>query len=584
MIKLAPFFQLLTVKKGFVLTACIAVGIFAGLAASILKRLCEFCQSLAGSLTGDLSFWLLPALPGVGILLCVIFVKFHLRGFHEKGLSGVIAATTKGTSDLKPDRMYAPLLTSGVCVGLGGSAGLEAPIALAGAAIGSNTAKKLGLSGETRTLLLACGGAGGIAAVFNSPVAGALFACEVLLPEFSVPALVPLLMASAAATVVAGVLHPAQPFIKLTEGWSMDALPFYVLLGILAGLVSAYVMRAGALTGRKFEAIGSVWTKALAASAFLYASFLLLPSLRGEGYGQIANIVSGHFEEVLGNSPLAGMACGGWLFLLLIAVLALFKVIVSEATISGGGDGGIFAPSMFTGAFTGLFLARGVNLTGLMHLNEINFIAAGMGGVLSGVMHAPMTGIFLIAEITGGYKLLVPLMIVSALACFTSKRLEQYNVYKRKLNKSGFQFEPNPDAAAIESTGIREILETDFLKLKENDSLRTMIKGVMDSKRNVFPVLDDSGRIAGIVTLDRLRPFLLDSQLYDMALVYDIMEQPGPLLKEGSSLAEAAHLFGNSSLWHIPVENEKGEYLGFISKSGVFDKYRKVLREKPELF
>jgi CIC family chloride channel protein len=219
-----------------------------------------------------------------------------------------------------------------------------------------------------------------------------------------------------------------------------------------------------------------------------------------------------------------------------------------------------------------------------MNLNEVNFIAAGMGGVLSGVMHAPMTGIFLIAEITGGYKLLVPLMIVSALACFTCRRLEPYNVYKRQLCKAGFPLAPNPDSAAAEALQLEGLVETDFAPLKEQDNLREMIRHVMSSRRNVFPVLDEKGSLAGLVTLDKLRPFLLDSQLYEMAIVYDVMAPPGPTLKKGDSLASAARLFEKSGLWNIPVEDEAGAYLGFVSKSGVFDKYREILRNKPELF
>ena len=571
-------------EKGLVPLACVGVGLAAGLAAVLLKRLCDFCHELSGMLPGEYAIWLGPAIPGVGVLLCALFVALFIKGRYEKSLATVIAATSRGTSDLPPSKMYTNVVTSGVCVGLGGSAGLEAPIALTGSAIGSNAAKVLGISGETRTLLLACGGAGGIAAVFNSPVGGALFACEVLLPEFSIPALVPLLMASAGASVLSSVLYSNQPFIALTEGWRLDALPFYVLLGILCGLISVYLMRAGSLVGRFLGIFGGAWTRAFAGAACLYVCFLLMPCLKGEGYGQIGRLVSGDFASILAGGPLSHIDASGWLFAGFLGALVLAKAVVSSMTIESGGDGGIFAPSMFTGAFTGMLLARVVNLSGLFHLNEINFIAVGMGGLLSGVMHAPMTGIFLIAEITGGYKLLVPLMIVSALACFTCKLFEAHNVYKRTLHKSGFSLEQNPDTAAIEATGISELIEGNFMKFNEGETLRDMIRAVMASKQNVFPVLDGAGRLSGIVTLENLRPFLLDSQIYDVTLVYDVMSQPRPSLKEGDSLAAAAHLFEKCGLWQIPVENAEGLYLGFVSKSGVFDKYREVLRNKQELF
>lgn len=575
----------MTRQKGFVLLACVLVGLFAGLAAVALKRICDLFHGFSSSLSGEeWAFWLVPALPALGIFICTALVALFIKGRYQKGLSCVVETTSRGISDLPPSKIYSHVVTSGVCVGLGGSAGLEAPIALTGSAIGSNAAKALGISGETRTLLLACGGAAGIAAVFNSPVGGALFACEVLLPEFSIPALVPLLMSSAAASVLSSVLYSKQPFIALTEGWDINALPFYVFLGIVCGFVAAYVMRANAWAGRRLELFKNVWLKALAGAATLYVAFLLMPCLGGEGYDRVSTIVSGDFNALFAASPFPWIDCGGWLFVGVVALIVFAKPLVSATTIESGGDGGIFAPSMFTGAFTGLLVSRSVNLSGAMHLNEVNFIAVAMGGLLSGVMHAPMTGIFLIAEMTGGYKLLVPLMIVSALACFTCRRLEPYNVYKRSLHKAGFPLEQNPDTAAMESMDIAGLVETDFLKLKESDTLRDMIRAVMGSRRNVFPVVDSNGRLAGIVTLDNLRPFLLDSQLYDMALVYDVMSQPGPRLKNGDSLASAARLFEKCGLWNIPVERENGVYLGFVSKSGVFDKYRDALRNKPELF
>ncbi len=573
-------------EKGFILLSCVVVGVLAGTAAVALKSFCDLCHSLSmhcAGAWGAWGFWLIPALPAIGIMLCVLFVKFAVKGRYDKSLSSVIAATAKGTSDIHFGKMYSHIVTSGVSVGLGGSAGLEAPIALTGSALGSNAAKAIGLGGESRTLLLACGGAAGIAAIFNSPVGGTLFACEVLLPEFSVPALVPLLMSAATATVVSSVLYSNQPFIALSEGWRLDALPFYVLLGAFCGLVSAYLIRSSSWAGGRIGKFGNVWTRALAGGAILYLAFLLMPSLRGEGYSSIAAIVSGDCLSLFKGSPFEALSGQAWTLVALLGALILLKGALSAVTIESGGDGGIFAPSMYTGAFAGLFLARAVNLSGVFVLNEVNFIAVGMGGVLAGVMHAPMTGIFLIAEITGGYKLFIPLMIVAALSCFICKRFEPFNVYKKPLMASGLSLGSNPDTAAVEATSLRDLVERDYMAVKEDDTLRSLIRTAMASKRNIFPVVDAKGSLKGIVTLDNLRPFLLDSQLYDVALVYDIMSPPGPSLSESDSLADAARLFEKSSLWNIPVSKD-GAYLGFVSKAGVFDRYRQKLRDKPELF
>jgi CIC family chloride channel protein len=570
-------------RKGAVLVTCVIIGLLAGLAAALLKHICDFIHHTTRLLPPEWGFWGAPLLPAIGILICVGLVALFAKGHYVKGLSCVIATTTKGTSDLPPSKCASHIVTSGVGVGLGGSAGLEAPIALTGAAIGSNIAKTLGLSSETRTLFLACGGAAGIAAVFNSPVGGALFACEVLLPAFSVPALVPLLMSSAAAAVLSSILYSKQPFIALTDGWNMRALPFYVLLGLFCGVIGAYVMRVNGWVSSKLEAYKNPWLRALVAGVALYLAFLLFPCLKGEGYSQVADIVVGDFHKLFVNSPLEGLSSYGWIFVSVVASLVLLKAAVSSASIEGGGDGGIFAPSMFIGAFAGLLLSRSSNLLGA-DLSEVNFIAVGMGGVLSGVMHAPMTGIFLIAEITGGYKLLIPLMIVSSLACFACRRIEPFNIYKRALNRAGFQLEPNPESAAMETLSLSSLVERDFVKLGEGDSLRDMLKAVMASKRNIFPVIDAKGRLSGIVTLDNLRPYLLDAKLYDLVLAYDVMGSPGPALKSGDSLAEAARLFEKCGLWNLPVQGADGRHIGFVSKSGVFDKYREMLRNKPELF
>lgn len=576
-------------EQPYILLLSVIVGVFSGLAAVVLKRVTACTHSYADKVSEAAGPWVLPLLPVAGIFLCVILVRLFLRKEpYEKSLSGVIVQTSRGTSCVKRYHCWAHIFTSGICVGLGGSAGLEAPIALTGSAIGSNFSRLVRTGAETRTLLLACGGAAGISAIFNSPVAGALFACEILLPSFSVPALVPLLMASASAAVVSQLLYVEHPFLESSSDWNTINLPFYVILGVVAGLISAYTIHFAVRIGAFASKYRNVWLKALAGSVVLAVMLFFLPGLRGEGYGFINALVSGSESALMRGSPLEGLVTGGWVFLIACISLVLLKIFSSSATIESGGDGGIFAPSMFIGAMTGFCVSRFFNLLfpalGFdYHLNEANFLAVGMGGVLAGVMHAPMTGMFLIAEMTGGYKLFIPLMITVALSSFISKRIMKYNVYKSAIAVSGGAPEPNQSAVIMEKVGLRELVENNFLPVSPEDTLRTLLKRIMGSRRNLFPVLDDLGGIIGIVTLDDVRPYLLNSELYDVVLVYDIMKPAGPSLDAGDTLASATRLFESTHLWLIPVEDD-GKYIGFVSKAGVFDKYREMLRNKRELF
>ena len=327
--------------KAYILLLSVIVGVLAGLAAVLLKSSTELFHHISDWICGKSGRWCLPFLPAVGIFLCVILVKLFIRkGKYEKSLSGVIVETSKGTSDIKKRHCWAHIITSGICVGLGGSAGLEAPIALTGSAIGSNFSKLVRTGTETRTLLLACGGAAGISAIFNSPVAGALFACEILLPSFSVPALVPLLMASASAAVVTELLSGKHPFIQSSSGWSTMNLPFYVILGVLAGFISAYTIYFASRIAKKVGRYENVWLKAACGSVILAIMLIFFPALRGEGYGFIGALVDKNESLIMQGSPLSGLVNGGWIFLISCFALVLMKVFSSAVTIESGGMAG----------------------------------------------------------------------------------------------------------------------------------------------------------------------------------------------------------------------------------------------------
>lgn len=577
-------------EKNYFLILSILAGLLSGCAAVLLKGFAHALHSLtelAAQSGGPGVSFLMPLFPCAGIFFCILFVRLFVKKHrYEKSLAGVIESTTNGTADIPVQKTYSHIITSGVSVGLGVSAGLEAPIALTGSAIGSNLAKLFRLGREGRTLLLACGGAAGVSAVFNSPVAGALFACEILLPEFSVPALIPLLISSATAAVVAHVLYRYPTFSIEVSDWAVQNIPWYILLGVAAGLVSAYVIRTSLLLSGRFALFRNVWVRGAAACVIVYCTFLTLPVLQGEGYTFINSLVHGDAMDMMAPSPVRFLFENRWMFLALAGLLVFAKAAVSTTCLAGGGDGGIFAPSMFTGALLGFFCARLIRLLGIYgsaQVSETNFIAIGMGGVLAGVMHAPMTGMFLIAEITGGYKLFIPLMIVTSLSYFISRALTKYNVYKSVIAQRGGAPDRSREVAAIASMHVGDFTEHNFTIIRPTDTLRMLLNAVMSSKRNIFPVVDNENRLVGLVTLDNVRPFLLDDQLYDVALVYDIMSGTGPVLNDTDTLSDATKLFERLHAWNLPVVHD-GVYQGFVSKSGVFDRYRDAVKDRHDFF
>ncbi|MBR2364109.1 MAG: chloride channel protein [Lentisphaeria bacterium] len=574
--------------KGFILLLSVITGVVSGAGAVLLKHFTHFCHHLVDKIPCNslLMQFLAPLIPCCAILICIFIVRYIYRlKQYDKSLACVILSTTNGTSDLPPSKMYSHILTSGLAVGFGASAGLEAPSALTGSAIGSNIAKMLRLGREGRTLLLACGGGGAISAIFDSPVAGALFACEILLPSFSVPALVPLLMASAAASVVSQLFAIPSAFIQLSEGtaWTIHNIFCYVLIGVCCGLLSAFVIKSTLFIGKKLKKFSNKYVEIFASLTMIYLTFLLFPALKGEGYSHISALIEGKSATVLSGSLLAFLAENPWWTASVIALLFLLKPVISALCIESGGDGGIFGPSLFTGAFSGYFLAKLINASSLASIDPVNCIAVGMGGVLAGVMHAPLTGIFLIAEITGGYKLFVPLMIVAALSSFISKRLTGHNIYKSAIVQRGGIPEMKEGDAALHRHTLRSLVETDYMPVKENDTLRTLLDVVIHSRHTVFPVVDEDGFLKGVVRIANIRPYLLNTEMHDVVLIYDVMGQTGPALDVNDNLKDAARLFEHLRTNHLPVL-EEGKYAGFISKAGLFDAYRANIQGKHELF
>ena len=421
-------------NRTFLIVTSVVIGIVTGLAAALLKQFVHLIQWLLRYNFDEHSQnYLFLVFPFIGILISIILIRLFVKGRFYKGISSVIYSIFKRKSNIESHHTYMHIPTSAFTVGFGGSVGLEAPIVATGSAIGSNIARALRLGYKERTLLLGCGAAAGIAAIFNSPIAGVLFAFEVLLFEFSVPAFIPLLIASATASIISKLLFSGQLFFLVTEGWVMNAIPYYILLGIACGLISAYVIRMNHKIEEFFKKYKRPYLKAILGSLVLGALIFVFPPLFGEGYSSIENLLSGSFQKLFDNSLFFDYSSNPWIIVMFFTAIIFVKIFATAITIGSGGNGGIFAPSLFTGAITGFSFAFIINYTGIAHLNTVNFIAVGMAGILSGVIHVPLTAIFLIAEITGGYVLFVPLMLVSATSFFITKYFEKYSVYTKIL-------------------------------------------------------------------------------------------------------------------------------------------------------
>ena len=567
------FLKLRVEFKTFVILLSIVVGIISGLAAVLLKNIVLFIHQEPPKIFSDLGInFLLPLTPLLGIILSVIVTKLFFNGKMTVGLSNVIYRILRKSSDIPKQDLFSHLLTSGITIGFGGSAGLEAPIVATGAAIGSNAAKEVKFNFQIRTLLLACGSAAGISAIFNSPIAGVIFAFEVLLPQFSIASFIPLLIASASSAVLSKFLYSGQLFYLVTQGWQIEAVPFYILLGILCGFVSLYMIKATYLSEKIFNKYSNKLSKALIGGLILSVLIFFIPPLYGEGYSSVINLLSGKYELILKNNLLLNFLDQNLAIILFSFLIIFSKVIATSLTLNSGGNGGIFAPSLFTGAFTGFLLVSLLKYMGVADLNHPNFIAVGMAGILSGVLHAPLTGIFLIAEITGGYSLIVPLMIVSALSFFISRYFHPYSIYTAALARRGIEFRSEKEKYFIQQINITELVETDFTKILPNMTIGNLMKNIVTTKRNIFPVVDEYGKLLGVITLNDIREVMLHSEVYNVLLAYEVMNPNFYSIEMNSDMNQLLDIFEQEQIWNVAV-TKKGKYVGFISKSNLFNRY-----------
>jgi CIC family chloride channel protein len=564
--------------KQFVIFSAILIGLTAGLAAVLLKLSVHFLILHIESLSNNKQFFI-AAFPIVGISLCVLFIHYLNGNKLGKGLSNILYAIAKKSSMLPKDQTYSHIISSALTVGFGGSAGLESPIVTTGAAIGSNFGRTYKLSYKERTLLLACGAAAGIAGAFNTPIAGVLFALEVLLVEANISAFIPILIAAASGALCSKIILKEDVLLqfKLQEPFDYKNIPFYLLLGLLAGFCSYYYSRMFMATENYFKRFEKrKLLKVVVGGLGLFVLIMFVPPLMGEGYINIKFLSNLQAQSVFQNSILPFHSLSKpWLYVMVFVVI-LLKPIATGITLGSGGNGGNFAPSLFMGAFTGFLFSSVITDLGIATLPVSNFTLVAMAGILSGIFHAPLTGIFLIAEITGGYELIIPLMVVSALSYAVSKYFMPLSIDMLKLSDKEKIVTTNTDSYLLSNINLAEFVETDFSEISNDARLRNLVEFMALSKRNIFPVVDKNAQLRGLITIDDIREIMFKQELYDKITVKELMRRPAYLITEKDDIRSAMKLFDESHLWNIPVVFN-GIYKGFISKSTILEKYREVL-------
>ena len=569
-----------TNEKQFLIFSSILVGISAGIAAVILKLFVFFIKQYLVEgyfLKFDYKYIYL-ALPLIGIGATIFIVKYAFKGQLNRGNTAILFSIAKKSSFLPFHQMYSHIITSGLTVGFGGSAGLESPIVSTGSAIGSNFAKTYKLSYKDRTLLLAAGAAGGIAGAFNAPIAGVLFALEVILVDMSLGAFIPLLIAAASGALLSKIiLHEnSLLFFNLKQPFDYHNVPFYIILGLLAGFVSLYYVNFFDKVESRFSKIKSGFTKWIIGGISLAFLFALFPSLFGEGYESIKNLSELNGKELFKDSLLTDFVGEKWILLLFIVLTLFLKAVAAGITLGSGGNGGNFAPSLFVGATLGFAFAFFLTLLGFSNIPVSNFTIVAMAGILSGVFHAPLTGIFLIAEITGGYELIIPLMIVSAISYILVKYFHPESLDVRRLKEKGAFVSDNKDSSILSKIDIKEIIETDFTSIHFKSSLREIVETIKHCKRNTFPVVKKNNKLVGIIYLDNIREEMFNEELYDKITTREVMRKPSKIIDINEDIFSIMKKFEESGQWNLPVV-ENGIYIGFLSKSSILDKYRNQL-------
>jgi len=569
----------------FVMVIAVLTGLAAGLVAVLLKTLVHFIYSvIAGLSLAGAAYLLFPLL---GILITAWIIHRYFRAGLERGIAMVLKSIHLRSSYIPLSHTWAHIVTSSVTVGLGGSAGLEAPIVATGSAFGSNIARVSELSQSERTLIIACGASAGIAAVFNAPIAGVIFSVEVLLSETVVSYFIPLILASVTGALCSKIILKEEALFNfvLKQDFDYHNVPFYILLGVMGGFISLYYARVFRLVeGSIHRWHFNIYLKAIFAGIILLLLLLLFPPLFGEGYGSIKAAAEGHWQAYASGRQLIPFFSDNWGLIVFAALLVLFKPVAAAVTIGGGGNGGNFAPSLFAGAHMGFVFSRLMNHSALVKIPESNFSLVGMAGVLSGVMYCPLTAVFLIAEITNGYELFIPLMIVSSLSYFIARSYQPFSMELRKLAAEGVVYSRKKEKNLLASMRLQDIMSDEYETISADRKLGDLVEIIKQSEKNIFAVTGMRGKFIGIIELNDVKQRIFQPELYQRVSVKAIMKRPPAILRPDQEMHTVMEQFDLTQSWYLPVVNKEGIFMGFISKTRLFNKYRELLSGQDDLY
>ena len=569
-------------EKDVMMILSLVVGISCGLAAVLLKQSVHFIHHHLIALSDRGSYNILHLIyPGVGMLLAMLFVKYVVKDNIGHGVTKVLQAVSKNESKIKPHNMWSSMIASSVTIGFGGSVGAEAPIVYTGAAIGSNVARYMGLSYKNMTLLLGCGAAGAVAGIFNAPLAGVLFTLEILLFNISMTSILPLLLSTISATVVSYLILGVNPPFECTlSPFSMSNIPYYIILGLFCAGFSVYFTRMTLWLEDKIKNIKRPVVRWAISASSLGLLIFLFPPLFGEGYEHLRELLNGGMINLEGQTVLAFVMRSAWAVPVFFLMILLLKVFSMSFTNAGGGVGGTFGPTLFIGAIAGFVVSRTINLIGgVAVVPEQNFVLVGMAGLMAGVMQAPMTAIFLIADMTGGYELLIPLIITSTISYAAARSIEPYSIYTKRIAKKGELLTHDSDQAVLTLLKTGDLIEKDFKTVKIDATLGELVDVVADSHRNIFPVIDSRHHFQGFVSLEDIRRDMFKTDQYKSMHVFNFMRSAPAYVYVDEKMDSVMNKFEKTGAWNLPVVDSDRTYIGFVSKSKIFSAYREQLKQ-----
>ena len=568
-------------EQNLLLLLSLFVGISCGLAAVLLKLSIHAIQHSVVSLFRLMgSNYLVFLLPGVGMLLSLLIVKYIVKDNIGHGVTRVLVAISKNESRIARHNIWSSLVTSALTIGFGGSVGAEAPIVYSGAAIGSNIGRHMGMSYRNITILLGCGAAGAVAGIFNAPLAGVLFSLEILLFNISMSSILPLLISTVSATIVSYLcLGQETQFACTLAAFKMGNVPFYLILGVICGFSSLYFMRMTLSLEDRLSKVKNPYLLWLLCAAALGALIFIFPPLYGDGYAFLGPLLNGQEVSYDKMTPLSFMLHFPWAVPIFFTLVLLMKVFAMTFTNAGGGVGGTFGPTLFVGAITGFVMASVTNLISPGTIPVANFVLVGMAGLMAGVMQAPMTAIFLIAEISGGYALLLPLILTATVSYWTMRFFEKYSIYTKRIANTGELLTHDSDQAVLTLLKVSSLIEQDFTTVRIDAPLKELVEAFSSSTRNIFPVIDGKGRFQGFVSLGDIRKDMFDTSLYETKHVFNYVRSTPEYVYEDESMESVMRKFEKTGAWNLPVVTPDRKYLGFVSKSKIFNAYRDELRD-----